>query len=327
MNTETLRRLREKLESRRTRMLEADLSTFYPQLKRLWAFLHADTLIKGAIVPIQQRKLHVNHLVTQVTYNRPPVADMYAESDLDHAAVAYNILAEAVRVELLYQNVLSSFSVEGSPLSTIKDRLIQPLFDYLAEALDEQQVVLGHLLRYAQRCEWFDRQQLHTAAAGHRNEAKGQGKRSQVEALLKTGLYRYLHDQGIDFVIEPYSDRGEIDLITDQRGPAPKYIEVKVFDNQDKDKAYLQAGFHQLVTYLDQYKAPVGYLAVYKLCQERLEFERDGEVQMVPFITHYGKTVFLVVIDLYPHDKPVSQRGGLRAIRVTKAELVREVGA
>jgi hypothetical protein len=51
--------------------------------------------------------------------------------------------------------------------------------------------------------------------------------------------------------------------------------------------------------------------------EEKLVLEIDGVVQTVPFVAHNGKTIFLVEIDLFPHDKPVSQRGALRAIRVT----------
>jgi hypothetical protein len=69
-------------------------------------------------------------------------------------------------------------------------------------------------------------------------------------------------------------------------------------------------------------------LAPLSMSEEKLVLvlEIDGVVQTVPFIAHNGKTIFLVEIDLFPHDKPVSQRGALRAIRVTKADLVGEAG-
>jgi hypothetical protein len=201
-------------------------------------------------------------------------------------------------------------------------RLVVPLFDFLLEALDEQQVTLGCLIRYAQRCEWFDRANLAEKVA-ERKDSDADYK--QVEKLLQFDLYRYLHDQGVNFVIEPYSVRGEIDLIVDQRGGDRHFIETKVFDNRDKGKKYLRSGFHQLATYLGQYRAPVGYLAIYKLCQESLEFEADGQAGNVLFVTHEGRTIYLLVIDLYQHDKSVSQRGPLKVVRITRDELAKPV--
>ena len=265
MNAETLRSLREKVDTRKTRLMESSDEDLYPRLKRLWPFLHDNPLLKGVLAPLAERRGQVGSAVGVITSGRMADENCVAENDLDHAAIAYNVLAEAVKTEFNYHQVQSHYAGRGNVLVNTKNHLVLPLFDYLTEALDEQQVLLGHLLRYAQRSEWFDRSRLHALATGHGQAAKGQGKRSQIEDLLQSDLYRYLHDQGVNFVIEPYSDRGEIDLIADQRGADPKYIEVKVFDNKDKDKAYLRAGFHQLVTYLGQYKASVGYLAVFKL--------------------------------------------------------------
>jgi hypothetical protein len=327
MHTDSLQRLRDQLETRRTRLLEADYEDFYPKIKRFWLFLHGHTVLKGLLAPLAERRPHVGHAVNLAMSGQPADDLCVASNDLDDAATAYNVLTQAVTFEHIYPNVQSHFSVEADPLTRIKSRLIQPLFDYLAETLDGQQVTLGCLLRYAQRCEWFDRDRLHELAAKHKQEAKGPGKRSKTEDLLKTDLYRYLHDQRIDFVIEPCSERGEIDLIVDQRGGQPTNVEVKVFDNEDKDRAYLQAGFHQLFTYLVQYKAAVGYLAVYRLCKEKLSFETDGVLQTVPFVYRDGKTIYLVEIDLFPYDKPVSQRGNLETVRVTKEQLVRQAGA
>ena len=107
----------------------------------------------------------------------------------------------------------------------------------------------------------------------------------QLEYDLKADLYRYLHDQGLELAIEPYSHQGRIDLILDQKEGVRKYLEGKVFDNKLRNAKYIVKGFGQLLTYLRQYVAPNGYLLVYKLLEDQLVIDGAEQLGQVPFVT------------------------------------------
>ncbi len=191
MNSESLRRLLDNLERRRSRLQEANDENFYPRIKRLWRFLHDQIFLRGTLASLEQRRANVGYAVNMVMGGQSPDERWIAGSDLDLATVAYNVLDQVVKSEEVYRSVKVHYAqrMHGQSLDNLKSELIQALFDYLVEALDEQQVTLGHLLRYAQRCEWFKRAELHDLAVGHKEEMKAKGKRSQVEELLKQDLY------------------------------------------------------------------------------------------------------------------------------------------
>ena len=39
-------------------------------------------------------------------------------------------------------------------------------------------------------------------------------------------------------------------------------------------------------------------------------------------VIHNHKTIFLITIDLYPHDKPVSKRSLIKATEITEQEFI-----
>jgi hypothetical protein len=208
-------------------------------------------------------------------------------------------------------------------LHIFKQQVLDPLCDYLDERLDDQHIPLGYLLRYKQRCEWFTRAMLYTIAEQERQK-RGQGFNAQVEKALKQDLYCYLHDQGIDFIIEPRSSAGEIDLIEDQKGPNPIGVEVKIFDNAQYKRRAIRQGSNQIRTYVEERQTTFGYLAAYKLCDEQIRVIGDGSIQGIDFIRVGGKTVYIFVIDLFLHTDSASVRKDKGTIDVTKDYLVKE---
>ena len=203
--------------------------------------------------------------------------------------------------------------------------VVKPLCDYLEERLDEQQAILGLLVRYKKRCEWFNKPELFKIAEDEKErKAKNEKGRAEVEKVLKDDLYRYLHDQGIEFTIEPKSDRGEIDVILDQVGEGRKYIEGKVFDNKGRKTDYITKGYGQLLHYLRQYTEPAGYLLIYKTCEEQLVIEGDGQIGTIPFVRCDGRTIFVLVVDICEYGKAVSQRV-FEPVRITASEFTKAV--
>jgi hypothetical protein len=256
-------------------------------LKAFWHFLHSQPTLVNVLKGLEQHpvaRLWTDRILTDEAFQPGtiPIAN-----DQDHAAFAYHILRRVEEQEEDFDLIeLRAFPDETrSEHRAFKHDVLMPLCDYLDETLDDIQSVLGLLVRYKKRCEWFNREMLSQAA-------KEEDKKdyAAIENTLKEDLYRYLHDQGVEFTIEPYSLRGRIDLILDQKGDKPVYIEGKVFDRVNRNKSYIKKGFGQLLTYMEEHNTNVGYLAIYKVCEERLVFDTGGEVQSIPLIRHEGKT-------------------------------------
>src|SRR5439155_15059754 len=116
-------------------------------------------------------------------------------------------------------------------LETIREVFLEPLYEYVDESLDEERAMLALLFRYKHRCEWFHRARLWELT---------QTESRKTETPLALDLYSYLHDQGINFNIEPSSLTGEVDLIAAQGSSDPLLADVKVFDAVNRGKAYIR---------------------------------------------------------------------------------------
>ncbi len=82
-----------------------------------------------------------------------------------------------------------------------------------------------------QKCEWFQRTKLYEAWL--ENTQKG-------EKILALHLYEYMHDQGVDFSIEPTSASGEADLVSAQTSDEPLIADAKIFNPaKSKGKNYI----------------------------------------------------------------------------------------
>jgi hypothetical protein len=95
----------------------------------------------------------------------------------------------------------------------------------------------------------------------------------------------------------------------------------RFFYGEGRGKAYIQKGFNQIYTYTQQYNEPFGYLLIYKTCEKDLRFSLKLSSN-ISMIMHNHKAIFLITIDLYPHEKPVSQRPPLKATEITEDELI-----
>src|SRR5262249_29661623 len=132
-----------------------------------------------------------------------PVTNQFIDSiadDKDYASYAFNLLHGVVKGRWSLDNIcLVMFS--GDPTgrfqmdySTFHDQVIAHFCDFLEEMLDDQQALLGLLVRYKERSEWFTRENLlETIEQEKAAKAAGQTKRAAIEEALKGDLYRYLH--------------------------------------------------------------------------------------------------------------------------------------
>jgi hypothetical protein len=118
------------------------------------------------------------------------------------------------------------------------------------------------------------------------------------EQVLAFELYEYLHDQGVQFHIEPKPVSGRIDLISSQIGKDRLVADVKVFDPKSgHDCGYVIKGFRQVYDYARDFNEPFGYLVIFKLCENDLSIASTNQESTVPFFIHNTKSIFFLVID------------------------------
>jgi hypothetical protein len=339
MNEELLNRLRSKLR-RRKEQLEATNSPFFlPKLLRFWRFVKDEPAFASILEELrkntagQDAARRVDETdIPQYEYS-PAVREYIASltSEADVAAMAYHLLewSSERRTDLdrVSRNVWGNHPGNLNNYTTFKPEVILPLCDYLDEKLDEQQALLGLLVRYKHRSEWFNRRELLKKVKEEEDRIeeerkKGKKTKAQVEDVLKEDLYLYLHDQGINFTIEPKSDRGRIDLILDQKEGTRKYLEGKVFDNKGRGKPEVVQGFAQTLRYLKQHNASNGYLFIYKTCEEALVIDGADQVETIDRVRCECGFVFIVVIDIHEYADPVSVQT-YKPVRITVEELTK----
>jgi hypothetical protein len=148
-------------------------------------------------------------------------------------------LAAAVEV---HGNIpLQRLEDQDSYVATFRQKYVEPLFEHIDEQIDDKRMTLVLLNKYKHRCEWFRRAGL--AREVQKDTRKG-------EESLAYDLYEYLHDQGIQFHIEPLSKSGRIDVISAQTGNDRLVADAKIFNpSAGQDRTYIVKGFRQIYDY------------------------------------------------------------------------------
>ena len=317
MNAEYIQNLRYKLQKRVRRLNSAVYQVFHFSLKQFWGFLENYPIFVGILEDLER---HYPLLEAEAEKIVKDSQGLVFGNELENAAVCYFVVKKCVEsdnqmVEVNVGRVYGHESKYNDTLEYFKSLFLEPLYEYLDEQLDDQGAILALLRRYKHKCEWFQREFLFNL--WKKDTMRG-------EKRLALHLYEYLHDQGLDFVIEPFSISGEADLVAAQRSDDPLIADVKIFNpGKAKGTEYIARGFNQIYLYTLDYNKPFGYLVIYKTSGEDLRFALGKQTQSTPFVVHNNKTIFLVTIDVFPHETSASKRGPLRTVEITEEDLVR----
>jgi hypothetical protein len=286
-------------------------------LRYFVGFIHGNAVLAGIVADLKRRWPSAQEDSNRL-FERHPLA---GTTEDEQAALALYVLqrcADTSDPEIVFRLASDNNIFESSEaLEFFTDNFVETLYDYLDEHLDDQRALLALLRRYKHRCEWFRREAL--LALWQKDKAKG-------ERALAEDLYEYLHDQGLEFAIEPSSASGKPDLISAQVGDERLIADAKVFKD-GTGKSYLASGFHQIYQYTLDYNQPFGYLVVFKTCEDDLKFPMADQEQSIPFLVHNNKTIFFVVVDICQHEATASKRGVLKTVEVTEADLIQKAVA
>lgn len=322
LNIKYVQNLRDKLQ-KRVKNFNSIKNTdiFHSQLKQFREFLRSKSVFLG----ITDDLAHQYHSVEQAADNimNRIGSPLMCDNELEQAALSYFIIMKcADSNDAIEWNISMFYQPSGSLEAALKNfisNFLKPLCEYLDEQLSDQNFVLIILLRYKQKCEWFQRDRLYRLWESANEKRKG-------EKILRRHLLEYLHDQGFSIFEEPSSASGEIDLIAAYENGQRVFIETKVF-NKEKGmgKQYIIEGFKQSYLYFEDHNAPTGYLIIYKTCQDDLKFTLTNEERSIPFVVYNNKTIFLVNIDIFRYGVSASKRGPLKPIEITEDDLVKSL--
>jgi hypothetical protein len=147
----------------------------------------------------------------------------------DPRASSLDVSARMADIGRRYQPRGHGDASDAQALSNFVRVFIVPILSYLGYERSTDDLVRTMLVRYKQRCEWFERDRLVEIA-----KTKDAGNRiNLMEKRLKSDLYRYLFDNGVDFTLEPFTPHrsAKPDLVSVKLLNGHKLVlEVKVYD-------------------------------------------------------------------------------------------------
>lgn len=319
MNTEYTQNLRNKLQRRVMRLKSTKLGIFHSSLRQFWRFLNSYPVFVGILDNLERLYPSLESEAEKIMRDRQRLT---FDNEIENAAVSYFLIKKCIdsRDEYTEARIGIAYTRETDlniTLDYFKSLFIDPIYIYLDEQLDDQRITLFLLRRYKHKCEWFQRECLF-------NLWENDTKRGEKKLALH--LYEYLHDQGLDFVIEPSSASGEVDLIAAQKSNEPLIADAKIFNPREgRGKKYIAKGFNQIYLYTLDYNESFGYLIVYNTSGKDLRFALTNQTQSTPFVIHNNKMIFIITIDIFPYEISASKRGPLETMEITEKDLIRNI--
>lgn len=315
MDSDYLQFIRYKLQKRLKRLNTANYQSIHFVLVQTWGFLLSDDIIRGILDDLATRRPDAAATADRIHGGE----DLVGSDEDERDAMAYWVVRKCAessdgRVEIQVGRTFCEESQHDDCVEYFRNLFIEPLFDYIDEHIDDRRMVLTLLKKYKHRCEWFRRQQLYAACKADTR---------QGEKALAYDLYEYLHDQGLQFTVEPESASGRVDLISAQSGKDRLLADTKIFNpGGGQTCGYLAKGFRQVYDYTRDYNEQFGYIVIFKTCEDDLAIQTAHQESLIPVVMHNHKAIFLLVIDIFPHEKPASQRGKLKTHEITAEDLI-----
>jgi len=319
-----LRDLKNNLKERFNNLLsiKGDHSVHHLYLKHFFSFIEEDFVISSILEELKLKCRSAESTVGKMISEQ----QIYpGNNEEESAAISYFMIKKCISESISEVDIAANEFEVGKWFGTVtpgndsievfKKLFIYPLYLHISERITKSQFMIAILKKYKQKCEWFKKEDLF-------NLYKGQKKKA--EDILFLNSYEYLHDQGINFFLEPKSgSAGKVDLIAIQTGDDRVMVEAKVFDSGGRGKSYIIDGFNQLYTYTCDYNEPFGYLVIFKVCEKGIKFSVPNQEVSIPFVNYNGKTIFFIVIDIF-QGKPASKKGKITDIEISEKDLFRE---
>lgn len=313
------RDLKVRLQEQYRRLFKTPFDTYTTQLGYFRDFIYSTPALRALVEHINAQSPDVSPEdwvaeFTYQTYSWPP-------TEAARAKVIWHLMNKWADGANMV-NEVHTFTSEGdfnARSRELTEVVIEPFVEYLQALLGTTSDVLYLLDIYRRRLEWFDRAKLFKLYEA--DTARG-------EAIYDADLRRFLLEQGIDYPFsQPASASGKADVVSGVDGEDPLVCEIKLFGVASYGVSYLARGVQQAVQYARDYGKTVGHLVIINLGDEHLELPTEGSPDAwPPRISVAGVTVYLIAINAKPRES-ASKLGGVRAVAITKAQLVEYVEA
>jgi hypothetical protein len=198
MDSAYLQRIRFQLQKRVRRLNSCAYPLFHSAFMQFWNYLESQSLTAGILSKLEtEAATYEDARIEELVKN---LSMEIFETEKEQLSFVYRICSYCIRQplesrtmpEVRIGRAISHSSKHDDALNDFREMFLEPLYEYIDDALDQQGAVLSLLLKYKRKVEWFERDDLTKKAAGD-------------ERTLAKHLYSYLFDQGLDFHIEPQS--------------------------------------------------------------------------------------------------------------------------
>ncbi len=302
-------------------MLRATRHLKYLHLKFLWHYIHHSEQFSQLAEVIKEKAQPQLVRAFQILDEHKKSVPVLPDNHFERIYLAYLVIDEILKPNHPL-HIMSVIGRDYSPqkqgtheefFSVFNDLFLEPLILFLTHQANKNFLVLGLLKKYKHRSEWFNRDELLKFAKDNK---------STVEDTLKSDLYRFLFDNGLDLFIEPQSPAGNIDLIASQKNSPNKTLaEGKIFDGDKRSKSYIIKGVWQLLTHVKENNESKGYLVIYNISSKVLTFNMKQPSSPFSFCSVDNKTIYLIVIDIFNYDKTASTRGKQELVEINESDI------
>ena len=319
MSTTLLQDLRYKLQKRVQRLSSARYDGIRNELVRFFEFLEGNPTLNAVAQELMAKFPRVGEEFDAALTKRQVLEGSTEE---EHAAIGLNVLRRvAVSTEQIpYLSFVPTTSHFDKALDLFRDRYLDPFYEYVDERIEDRNLVLSELIRFKHLAEWFRREELWS---------RWKSEPRSGERTLAFAVYEFLYQQGVEFHIEPASASGEVDMVSAQQSQTPLVADVKIYDPESgRGATYIRRGFYQVYRYLHDFNQPIGYLVVFKGSEKLLTFSgAANNSENMPYLVINDKTIFLVQIDIFPHEQSASKRAVPEQDVISEAELAADIEA
>ena len=261
--------------------------------ERIYLGANAGAFIKGTPMEHQINLGFANTPEKRAAFGYQVLSELLLNSNMSNDTLLKIVVSVGIRYTYGSTNI-------SDMITKFVEVFIEPIIDYLEFHRNDDDLILALMIKYKQRCEWFDSETLiQQTLSVDVNPAISS---SNIEQRLKRDFYRYLFDNGLDFVLEPESpkQKGKADVFTPKLSNEQRLIvEAKVFDGKDRDENWIREGIAQAASYAEEWGESIGYLLVYNIAENcLLEFEGANILSNLWVINSHGKEIRIIDINL-----------------------------
>jgi hypothetical protein len=314
----TLQDLRYKLQKRINRLRTVGQDGLGNELIRFFEFFDSNTRLRSCAAELRAKYPHVDE---ELDASRQRDQQIEGTTEGENAAIGLAVLRKSAvpyNGSMLFTQYIQYTGSIAEMLERFRDAYIEPFYEYIDEHIEDRNVVLAELIRFKHLAEWFRRNSLWQR---WKSDSRS-GERS-----LAFAVYEFLYEQGIDFHVEPASASGAADMIAAQNSANPLVADIKIFDpDSGRGASYIRRGIMQVHRYLNDYTQPIGYLIVFKGTEKQLDINASmSPGDEVPYFAVGEKTVFLIQVDIFPHELPASKRAIPERETISESEILSEL--